>query len=276
MLKRLAQIRFLKGNLAAMFDARDLDLSPGDKVMVEWEDALKMGSVTVLRETETGDSLPKHYPRVIRKVTDADLDYESRKDPKERDVYHACIARIVEAGLPMKLVDVEYIPSANKFVCSFTADGRVDFRTLVKTLASDFHARVEMKQIGARNRSKHIGGIGRCGRALCCSSFLQDFDPITVRMAKDQGLSLDPTKISGVCGRLMCCLSYEHETYCDYKKHLPKCGKKVTLECGSGKITKLDILRQRVWVKLEANGKEIEVTLDDMKKEGLFKPTKKK
>ena len=276
MIKRMVQIRFLKGNLAALCDARDLDLAPADRVMVEWEDALKMGTVTAIKEIETGDSLPKHYPRVIRKATEADLDYESRKDPKEREVYRACCARITEAGLPMNLVDVEYIPASNKFICSFTADGRVDFRTLVKTLASDFHARVEMKQIGARNRSKLIGGIGRCGRILCCASFLQDFDPITVRMAKDQGLSLDPTKISGVCGRLMCCLSYEHATYCDYKKCLPKCGKKVAMEGGTGKITKQDILTQRIWVKLDAGGKEVEMSIEDMKKEGLLKPAKKK
>jgi cell fate regulator YaaT (PSP1 superfamily) len=272
----MAQVRFFNGNLAALCDARDLDLSAGDKVMVEWEEALKMGSVTALKEVDTGDSPPKHYPRVIRKATEADLDYESRKEPKQRDVFRACSAKIKEAGLPMNLIDVEYIPGSNKFICSFTADGRVDFRNLVKTLASDFHSRVEMKQIGARNRSKLIGGIGRCGRILCCSSFLQDFDPITVRMAKDQGLSLDPTKISGVCGRLMCCLSYEHATYCDYKKNLPKCGKKVTMECGCGKITKQDILRQRIWVKIDASGKEVEVSLEDMKKEGLLKPAKKK
>jgi len=209
MTKRIAHIKFPTGNLTGDYDARDLDLSPGDKVMLEWEDGLKMGTVIMLKDIDGGDTPPKQYPRVIRKVTEADLDYESRKEPKERDVRRACMERIKEMGLPMNLVDVEYMPGSNKFVCSFTADGRVDFRHLVKTLASDFHARVEMKQIGARNRSKLIGGIGRCGRILCCSSFLQNFDPITVRMAKDQGLSLDPTKISGVCGRLMCCLSYE-------------------------------------------------------------------
>jgi len=276
MTKRIAHIKFPKGNLTGDYDARDLDLSADDKVMVEWEDGLKMGSVIMLKEVDGGGDLPKHYPRVIRKVTDADLDYESRKEPKERDVYRACMEKIKDMGLPMNLVDVEYMPGTNKFVCSFTAEGRVDFRNLVKTLASDFHARVEMKQIGARNRSKLIGGIGRCGRMLCCSSFLQDFDPITVRMAKDQGLSLDPTKISGVCGRLMCCLSYEHETYCDYKKHLPKCGKKVATECGTGKVTKQDILRQRVWVKLDTNGKEIEVFPTDIKKEAPLKTGKKK
>lgn len=276
MVKRIAQVRFLRGNLAALCDARDLDLSSGDKVMVEWEDALKMGSVTTVKDVEAGDPLQKHHPRVIRKATEADIDYESRKEPRERDARRACQAKITESGLLMNLVDVEYIPASNKFICSFTADGRVDFRNLVKALASDFHARVEMKQIGARNRSKLIGGIGRCGRILCCASFLQDFDPITVRMAKDQGLSLDPTKISGVCGRLMCCLSYEHATYCDYKKCLPKCGKKVTMECGSGKITKQDILAQRIWVKLETSGKEVELSLEDMKKEGLLKPAKKK
>lgn len=276
MIKRIAHIKFPKANLTGDYDARDLELTPGDKVMVEWEDGLKMGAIITLREVDLGPEPSKHYPRVIRKVTEADLDYESRKEPKQRDVYRACLEKIKEMGLPMHLVDVEYMPGTNKFVCSFIAEGRVDFRNLVKALASDFHARVEMKQIGARNRSKLIGGIGRCGRILCCSSFLQNFDPITVRMAKDQGLSLDPTKISGVCGRLMCCLSYEHETYCDYKKHLPKCGKKVATESGTGKVTKQDILRQRVWVKLDGNGKEIEIFPTDIKKEPSPKPGKKK
>jgi cell fate regulator YaaT (PSP1 superfamily) len=179
-------------------------------------------------------------------------------------------------GLAMNLVKVEHIPNINKFICYFTAEGRIDFRNLVKKLASDFHARVEMKQIGARNRAKMVGGIGRCGRELCCSSFRQDFDPITVRMAKDQGLSLDPTKISGVCGRLMCCLAYEHETYCACKKNLPKFGKKVVTELATGKVTKQDILKQKVWIRPEDGGKEVEVSLNDIKKEGFLKTGKKK
>jgi cell fate regulator YaaT (PSP1 superfamily) len=275
-MKHIAKIKFQKENMISEYDTRDLTLEVGDKVMVEWEEGLKMGTIIKLRSCD--DPLPSLKPlqRVIRKVTEADLDYESRKGHKERDVYQACLVKIKEMGLAMNLVKVEHIPNINKFICYFTAEGRIDFRNLVKKLASDFHARVEMKQIGARNRAKMVGGIGRCGRELCCSSFRQDFDPITVRMAKDQGLSLDPTKISGVCGRLMCCLAYEHETYCACKKNLPKCGKKVVTELATGKVTKQDILKQKVWIRAEDGGKEIEVSLNDIKKEGLLKVGKKK
>ena len=235
-MKRIVGIRFSKSGTVVEFDARDLVLEENDKVMVEWDDGLKMGTVLTVKEIDSSLPSLKTHPRVIRKATEADLDYETRKAPKEREVYQACVQKIRELALPMKMVDVEYLPNINKFICFFTAEGRVDFRNLVKSLASDFHARVEMKQIGARNRAKMTGGVGRCGRELCCCSFLHDFDPVTVRMAKDQGLSLDPTKISGVCGRLMCCLNYEHDTYCAYKKHLPKCGKKVSTEFGEGKL----------------------------------------
>jgi cell fate regulator YaaT (PSP1 superfamily) len=275
-MKHIAKIKFQKENMISEYDTRDLDLEVGDKVMVEWEEGLKLGTIIKLRTSDSPLPSLKRLQRVIRKVTEADLDYESRKVHKERDVYQACLAKIKEMGLAMNLVKVEHIPNINKFICYFTAEGRIDFRNLVKKLASDFHARVEMKQIGARNRAKMVGGIGRCGRELCCSSFRQDFDPITVRMAKDQGLSLDPTKISGVCGRLMCCLAYEHETYCACKKNLPKCGKKVVTELATGKVTKQDILRQRVWIKGEDGGKEIEVSLNDIKKEGFLKMGKKK
>ena len=274
-MKHIAKIRLLKERTLSDYDTRDLDLATGDKVMVEWEDGLKMGTIVKLTEIDSELTSPKQHQRVIRKVTDADIDYESRKEHKEKEAHRACTAKIKEMGLPMNLVRVEHMPSINKYICYFSAEGRVDFRNLVKTLASDFHARVEMKQIGARNRAKMVGGLGRCGRELCCSLFLQDFDPITVRMAKDQGLSLDPTKISGVCGRLMCCLEYEHETYCECKKTLPKCGKKVTTELATGKVTKQDILRKKVWVRPEGGGKEIELTLEDLKKEGLLKNGKK-
>ena len=275
-MKHIAKIKFPKENTIADFDTRDLDVAVGDKVMVEWKEGLKMGIIIKLVDVNLSLSSLKHHPRVIRKVTEADLDYESRKEHKEKEAYQVCMEKIKKLGLSMILVKVEYIPNINKFICYFTAEGRIDFRNLVKMLASDFHARVEMKQIGARNRAKMVGGLGRCGRELCCASFLQEFDPITVRMAKDQGLSLDPTKISGVCGRLMCCLAYEHETYCECKKLLPKCGKKVVTKFATGKVTKQDILRKKVWVKLDNSGKEIELSLDDIKKEGLLKIGRKK
>jgi cell fate regulator YaaT (PSP1 superfamily) len=275
-MKHIAKIKFQKENMISEYDTRDLDLEVGDKVMVEWEEGLKMGTIIKLKSGDAPLPSLKPLQRVIRKVTAADLDYESRKGHKERDVYQACLVKIKEMGLAMNLVKVEHIPNINKFICYFTAEGRIDFRNLVKKLASDFHARVEMKQIGARNRAKMVGGLGRCGRELCCSSFRQDFDPITVRMAKDQGLSLDPTKISGVCGRLMCCLAYEHETYCACKKNLPKCGKKVVTELATGKVTKQDILKQKVWIRADDGGKEIQVSLNDIKKEGFLKTGKKK
>ena len=274
-MKRIVEIRFQRSGKIYDYDARNLDLEVGDKVMVEWEDGLKMGRVLKVKEHESSISSLKPHQRVIRKTTEADLDYESRKSHKEKDVYKDCLQKILDMKLPMKLVEVEHIPNINKFICYFTADGRVDFRNLVKILAGDFHARVEMRQIGARNRTKMVGGIGHCGRELCCCSFLQDFEPITIKMAKDQGLALDPTKISGVCGRLMCCLIYEHETYREYKKTLPKCGKKVATELGAGKVIKQDILKQRVWVKLES-GKEIELSSHEIKKEGFLKMGRKK
>ena len=275
-MKRIVEIRFRRSGIINDYDARDLDLAIGDTVMVEWEDGLKMGTVIKLKELDSSIPSLKPFKRVIRKTTEADLDYESRRAHKEKELYQACQLKIKEIGLPMKLVEVENIPNINKFICYFTAEGRIDFRNLVKSLASDFHARVEMKQIGARNRAKMAGGIGRCGRELCCSSFLQDFEPITVRMAKDQGLSLDPTKISGVCGRLMCCLFYEHKTYCEYKKNLPKCGKKVVTEFATGKVTKQDILRQKVFIKLDNSVKEIEVSLNEIKKDSFLKIGRKK
>ena len=275
-MKLIAKIRFQTKGAIFDYDARDLDLETGDKVMVEWEDGLKMGTVMKMEESDSTTPSLKSHQRVIRKATEADLDCASRKGHKEREVYQACLEKIREMELPMKLVKVENIPNINKIICYFTAEGRVDFRNLVKSLASDFHTRVEMKQIGARNRAKMAGGIGRCGRELCCSSFLHDFEPITVRMAKDQGLSLDPTKISGVCGRLMCCLIYEHKTYCEYKKKLPKYGKKVITESATGRVTKQDILRQKVWIKPDNSNKEIEVPLQEIKKEGFLKIGRKK
>ena len=262
-MKRIAKIKFHKENTLSDYDTRDLELTTGDKVMVEWEGGLKMGTIIKLTETDSSLSSLKHNQRVIRKVTGADIDYESRKEHKEQEVYQACAAKIKEMGLPMILVKVEHIPNINKFMCYFSAEGRVDFRNLVKTLASDFHARVEMKQIGARNRAKMVGGLGRCGRELCCSLFLQDFDPITVRMAKDQGLSLDPTKISGVCGRLMCCLAFEYEAYVETKKKMPKCGMIVNCDKGKGKVARQNILTETLVVAF-SDGKEIEMSLEEL------------
>jgi len=273
-MKRIAGIRFRKSGMIFDYNARDLDLKIGDKVMVEWEDGLKMGTVVKLKELESSIPSLKSYQRVIRKPTEADLDYESRKSHKEKEFYQACLEKIREMGIPMKLVEVENIPNINKFICYFTADRRVDFRNLVRSLATDFHARVEMKQIGARNRAKMIGGIGHCGRELCCYSFLQDFEQISVKIAKDQGLAMDPTKFSGACGRLMCCLTYEHKTYYEYRRNLPKCGKRVITEFGTGKVIKQNILKQSVWVKLDS-GREIEVFASEIRDKAFLKIGKK-
>src|SRR6185369_2072732 len=186
---------------------------------------------------------------IRRKATPEDMATLERNARKEMEAYDFCAKRIMERGMEMKLVSVEYLFDGSKAVFYFTADGRVDFRELVKDLAHAFHTRIEMRQIGVRDESKMVGGIGICGRELCCSSYLREFEPVSVKMAKEQNLALNPSKISGQCGRLLCCLSYEFETYCSLRKGLPKCGKRVQCGCVDGEVVKVNVLQGTVTVK---------------------------
>jgi cell fate regulator YaaT (PSP1 superfamily) len=185
------------------------------------------------------------------------------------EAYHVCQKKVSEHGLDMKLVDVEYTFDRNKVIFYFTADGRVDFRELVKDLAAIFKTRIELRQIGVRDEAKMLGGIGPCGRMLCCSTFLGDFEPVSIKMAKDQNLSLNPTKISGLCGRLMCCLKYENDEYESAKELLPDLGEMIGTPNGLGKVVGLNILEQIIQVNLVEQERVVEYTWDELQKEGV-------
>lgn len=208
---KVVGVRFKKVCKIYDFDTSDLDLRYGDKVVVETERGMGLGWVVWGIAEKDASAYPQGLKKVIRKATEADMERLDFNREREREAFSICLDRIAQSNLPMKLVDVEYMFDSSKAVFYFTSEERVDFRELVKDLATEFHIRIEMRQIGVRDEAKMLGGIGPCGRELCCSSFLTDFEPVTVKVAREQGIALDPSKISGVCGRLMCCLTYEHE-----------------------------------------------------------------
>jgi cell fate regulator YaaT (PSP1 superfamily) len=218
-------------------------------------------------EIEDGH-IPEGFKNILRKAQPADLQAAAGNAAKEKEAYDFCLARIKERGMEMKLVRVEYLFDGSKAIFYFTADGRIDFRELVKDLAHAFHTRIEMRQIGVRDESGMVGGLGVCGRELCCATFLREFEPVSVKMAKEQNLALNPTKISGQCGRLLCCLGYEFETYCSLKRCLPKCGKRV--QCGdvNGEVIKLNILEGTVTIKTD-DEREVLVRGEDIKLENI-------
>lgn len=192
------------------FDPADINVRRGEKVVVDTERGVSLATAATEIREMAEEAMTKELKKIVRVATSEDLEREKKNREKERLAKTVCLQKIIERGLPMKLVGVEYAFDENKAIFFFTADGRIDFRELVRDLAHEFHIRIEMKQIGVRDAAKMMGGVGPCGKELCCSSYLTDFGPVSVKMAKEQGLSLNPTKISGVCGRLMCCLSYEH------------------------------------------------------------------
>ncbi|GFE58157.1 stage 0 sporulation family protein [Geobacter sp. AOG1] len=248
---KIAKIQFYTAGKLYDFNAGNLDLKPGDRVIVETERGKSIATVVVgPREFEKG-AAPEGLKNITRKALPEDLEAAARNAIKEKEAHALCLAKINERGMDMKLVRVEYLFDGSKAIFYFTADGRVDFRELVKDLAHAFHTRIEMRQIGVRDEAKMVGGIGICGRELCCSSFLREFEPVSVKMAKEQNLALNPTKISGQCGRLLCCLSYEYETYCTLKRCLPKCGKRVKHGNVEGEVVKLGVLDGTVTVRTD-------------------------
>jgi cell fate regulator YaaT (PSP1 superfamily) len=236
------------------YDAGEVTYARGDRVVVESERGPLLGTVAVgTRRQPALDPLR----RILRFATVADTKTKERNATREREAYAFCKQRIHEHRLPMKLTRVELpLAGQGRMLFYFASEERVDFRDLVKDLAQRFHARIEMRQIGARDEAKAVGGIGSCGRELCCSTFLPAFVPISIKMAKDQGLPLNPTKVSGQCGRLKCCLVYEQDTYKEMRKTLPKMGKRVATPAGPGKVVELDVLRQRVRVWFDEGGSE--------------------
>jgi cell fate regulator YaaT (PSP1 superfamily) len=270
-LPRIISVQFSTASKLYDFNAAEMDVAVGDRVVVETERGLSIAQVMrapVEREAETAEKLVT----IKRKATFDDLATLERNHQKEHEAFDFCLRRIVERSMQMKLVRVEYQFDGSKAVFYFTADGRVDFRDLVKDLAHTFHTRIEMRQIGVRDESKITGGIGICGRELCCCSFLRDFQPVSVKMAKEQNLALNPNKISGQCGRLLCCLDYEYETYCSLRKTFPKCGKRVRTASTNGVIDKLNILTGTITLRLD-DGKQIVVRRDEVLGEATAEET---
>ena len=215
---KVVGVRFKKACKVYDFDSNGLELKPGDMVIVEVERGLGLGMAVYT--TKELDQAPanRQLKKVVRKADAVDLERNGFNTERENEAFRICREKIVQYRLPMKLIRVEYLFDSSKAIFYFTSETRVDFRELVKDLAAGFHTRIEMRQIGVRDEAKMIGGLGPCGRELCCSGFLSDFEPVTIKMAKDQNLALNPVKISGICGRLMCCLSYEHGMYKEEKK----------------------------------------------------------
>ena len=251
-MSHIVTIQFTKAGKMYDFDAGSLELAKGDHVIVETERGVGVGQV-IKPPAEKEDGAAGSLVLVKRKATPEDMATVERISQKEQEAYRFCVNRIIERTMPMKLVRVEYQFDSSKAVFFFTADGRVDFRDLVKDLAHSFHTRIEMRQIGVRDEAKMTGGIGICGRELCCSSFLREFQPVSVKMAKEQNLALNPNKISGQCGRLLCCLDYEYETYCCLRKNFPKSGKRVRTVNAVGVVDKINILTGNITLKLDDN-----------------------
>lgn len=250
---RIVSIKFRTAGKLYDFHARDLELETGDAVVVETDRGRTLGTVVIAPREVPEKQVPDSLKGVQRKATEKDRDAAKKFVEREEAAHRYCAQRIQERKMEMKLVRAEYVFDGSKIVFYFTADGRVDFRELVKDLAQHFHTRIEMRQIGVRDEAKITGGIGICGRELCCCTFLRDFQPVSVKMAKEQGLALNPNKISGQCGRLLCCLGYEFETYCSLKKGLPKCGKKVSYQGKTAEVVSQNVLNQTVRVRTADN-----------------------
>jgi cell fate regulator YaaT (PSP1 superfamily) len=240
------------------FDAGDINPAPGETVVVDSEKGLTLGKVLCSPVAKEKMSLPKPPRKMIRKATPDDLQQQENNQKLEKRAFQYCLQKISEKNLIMKLVKTEVLLDRSKVLFYFTSEKRVDFRELVRDLASEFKMRIEMRQIGVRDEAKMVSGLGSCGRELCCAKFLNKFDLVSVKMAKEQNLALNPIKISGCCGRLMCCLAYEFPTYMELKKQLPKVGKQITTRSGKGKIIRQNVLNQTVTVELEEGG---EVTI---------------
>jgi len=261
---RVVGIRFKSAGKIYYFDPGDIDLRIDEIVILETTRGIESGQVVVEPKMVEEEKIVAPLKKIIRKATPVDLKQIEINKNKEKEAYKVCAKKIEEHGLPMKLVDVEFTFDANKIIFYFTADGRIDFRDLVKDLAAIFRTRIELRQIGVRDEAKMLGGLGTCGRALCCATFLGEFDPVSIRMAKEQNLSLNPTKISGICGRLMCCLKYESEAYETEKAAFPPEGTPVITPVGEGKVVSVNILKKNLMVEMKESRQLVEFTPDEL------------
>ncbi|MBQ7955959.1 MAG: stage 0 sporulation family protein [Lachnospiraceae bacterium] len=253
-------VRFRTAGKIYFFDPGKFEIKKGDHVIVETARGIEFGTVVAEPKEVAEDKVIQPLKPVLRIASQKDVEQEASNKEKEREAFKVCLEKIRKHGLEMKLIDAEYTFDNNKVLFYFTADGRIDFRELVKDLAAVFKTRIELRQIGVRDETKILGGIGICGRPLCCHTHLPEFVPVSIKMAKEQNLSLNPTKISGVCGRLMCCLKHEEETYEELNRRLPGVGDFVTTEDGlKGEVHSVNVLRQLVKVVVDVNDeKEIQ------------------
>jgi len=254
---RLVFVRLPNGKIEE-FDATQLSLEPAEDVIVESEKGLVLGKVLSPPHEKEKRFILKSPRKVARKATVEDLEQFRGNQQLEKEAFQFCLQKIREKGLNMKLVKTEILLDRSKALFYFTSEKRIDFRELVRDLAAEFKMRIEMRQIGVRDEAKMVCGLGSCGRELCCAKFMNRFELVSVKMAKEQNLALNPTKISGVCGRLMCCLAYEFPTYVDLKRELPKVGKYIVTRSGRGKVIRQNVLNRTVTVELEEGG---EVTI---------------
>ncbi|AXI32149.1 stage 0 sporulation family protein [Priestia sp. YIM B13446] len=261
-------VRFKKAGKIYYFDPGELTIPDGEFVIVETVRGVEFGRVVINKKQVSENDVVLPLKKVIRIAEQKDRLIVDENKQAAREAYDVCVQKIQSHDLDMKLVDVEYTFDRNKVIFYFTADGRIDFRELVKDLAAIFRTRIELRQIGVRDEAKLLGGIGPCGRMLCCSTFLGDFEPVSIKMAKDQNLSLNPTKISGLCGRLMCCLKYENDEYETAKEQLPDIGSTIKTSDGSGRVVGLNILERIIQVELSDHEQILEYTLDEINNEG--------
>lgn len=260
-------IRFKKAGKIYYFDQNELIIQKGEFVIVETVRGVEFGKVVIGPKKVDENDVVLPLKKVLRIADHKDQMIVEENKSAAKEAYDVCCEKVTLHELDMKLVDVEYTFDRNKIIFYFTADGRVDFRELVKDLASIFRTRIELRQIGVRDEAKMLGGIGPCGRMLCCSTFLGDFEPVSIKMAKDQNLSLNPTKISGLCGRLMCCLKYENDDYEAAKELLPDLGDWINTPDGKGKVVGLNILERVLQVEISEQERVLEYTLDEILQE---------
>ena len=254
-------VRFKNAGKIYYFDPVDFELEEGMDVVVETARGLEYGTIVVGKKEIDEESLVSPLKPIIRIATEEDTNIYKENKEKAKETFELCQQKIKEHDLTMYLIDCEYTFDRNKLIFYFTAEGRIDFRELVKDLAAIFKTRIELRQIGVRDEAKSIGGLGPCGRSLCCSSWLGDFQPVSIKMAKDQSLSLNPTKISGICGRLFCCLKYEHDVYVEAIEKVPPVGAIVKVDDNKGKVIETNPLLEQV--KVEFNDKTIKICMKD-------------
>lgn len=263
-------VRFKEAGKIYYFDPNQFDITIDDHVIVETVRGVEFGKVVIVNKLVDIDDVVLPLKKVMRIANQTDKDNVAENERLATKALRVCATKIEDHRLEMNLVDVEYTFDRNKVIFYFTAEGRIDFRDLVKDLAAQFKTRIELRQIGVRDEAKLLGGIGPCGRMLCCSTFLGDFDPVSIKMAKDQSLSLNPAKISGLCGRLMCCLKYENDNYEDAKKKLPDLGEEIVIAEGSGKVVGLNLLEALIEIKIYEDETIIEYTLDELIDENII------